>query len=586
MSAQVTTPTIETKTRKPAGRARGGLSLLQETLAEGVKLLAEEPQAFGQAFEVSATKGLPVFGIEQVDTLLVQKETCFLTAFDAPTLSSLFTFEEPLSSFGELVLPGEPSTAAAAMDTLDPIAAFPALMLSPLEEETTAVYALDGEPSRTNAIQAAPEETVEAANAPVEITEAELRSAAELLDLVASSPHPAKDVADRLEIIEDLIPALMEMNIRQANAEGRPDLAAALRALLDSAPLQQRAMEARRHSARLAAEPKRPPRVLFVAPGEDGALLQSLPAGALANSGVDVTLATRFPPDFQSRVDLVIARCPHENPELLKDLAACAAVDIPIILDLDVDVEQMPLEHPQYASLGLSNQLSARAYNAALLLAGRVRVPNEALAIPFRARGCKVHVIPNGWNRENHQWEKTAPERHGLQIGWIQNPGEFDDIAAIRRIILRVLREFPQARLVISGDPRAYQMFDSLPDSRRLYLPPVSLEDQPYLLRQIDILLIPLRNTPFNATQCDDRLMEAGLRGIPWVASPAPAFTEWGQGGLLAAAPDEWHSHLRQLMLDESSRATLGMAGRMKAEGREISRLAKRWLDLVQETLQ
>jgi len=550
MSAHVTTPVIETRAKKSSGRARGGLSLLQETLAEGAKLLIEEPLANELVVLEPAA-----FNLEQADTLLVQKETSFLTAFDAPTLSSLFTFEEPDSVSGEFVLSIEADAAAP-----------------------DAPLAADAELGR-------PPAEAEAPSAPVEISADELRSAAELLALVASSPHPAQAVAERLESIEDLLPALMEINIRQANADGRPDLAAALRTLLDSAPLQQRAIEARRQSARLEAEPKQPRRVLFLAPGEDSALLQSLPAGALANLGVEVTLATRFPPDFQSQLDLVIAHRPHENPELLKDLAACAAANIPIILDLDVDIEQMPLDHPQYGALGLSNQLSARAYNAALLLASRLRVPNETMAVSFRARGCKVHVIPNGWSRENHQWEKAAPERHGLQIGWIQNPGEFDDIAAIRRIILRVLREFPQARLVISGDPRAYQMFDSLPESRRLYLPPVSLEDQPYLLRQIDILLVPLRNTPFNATQCDDRLMEAGLRGIPWVASPVPAFIEWGQGGLVASAPDEWHSHLRQIMRDETSRATLGMAGRMKAESREMSRLAKRWIDLIEETL-
>jgi glycosyltransferase involved in cell wall biosynthesis len=137
--------------------------------------------------------------------------------------------------------------------------------------------------------------------------------------------------------------------------------------------------------------------------------------------------------------------------------------------------------------------------------------------------------------------------------------------------------------LVIACDAQTYQIFDNLPEARRLYLPPVRLEDYPYLLGQIDILVMPMRSKPYNLSLPDRPLMEAGVRRIPWVASPIPAFVDWGVGGLIAKDPVEWHHCLRQLILDPEMRADLGEAGRQKAESREAGVLGKTWLELVRE---
>jgi glycosyltransferase involved in cell wall biosynthesis len=197
-----------------------------------------------------------------------------------------------------------------------------------------------------------------------------------------------------------------------------------------------------------------------------------------------------------------------------------------------------------------------------------------------------VHVIPEGWTDRNTLWEKPANPRHTVNLGWMSPPGEIEEVNQIRRVIIRVMREFPQVRLVISGDAQVYQLFDSLPEARRLYLPPVSAEDYPYLLGQVDILMVPLHNTPYNCSLCDRRLMEAGARGIPWVASPIPSHIDWNDGGLIAATADEWHTYLRQLVLDPNLRVSLGLAGRKKTESRKIDYLAKTWFDLFVSCMQ
>ena len=325
-----------------------------------------------------------------------------------------------------------------------------------------------------------------------------------------------------------------------------------------------------------------PLRLLFLAPfGAEMHSRLALPAEALSALGHHTTLAGDFPLESLSEFDAIIAHRPHCDPRLLEGLAACAAARIPVLLDLDLNFEEMPLNHPGYPAMGLGTLARSKAYAAGLALAEKICVPNQALGDSFESAGYPVHVIPDGWSQRNALWDKPAPPRHTLNLGWLGSPGQMEDIALIRRIVARLLHEFPHIRLVLSGDVRVYHVFDSLPESRRLFLPPVSCEDYPYLLGQVDIFLAPLRNIPFNRAISDRWLVEAGVRRIPWVASHSPAARDWGAGGFVANSLDEWHAHLRKLILDEDLRTALGRSGRNKAEAREMNHLVYDWLELL-----
>lgn len=426
------------------------------------------------------------------------------------------------------------------------------------------------------------------------VSENEVLKASELLHTIIHSSRPAQTVAESLDQIDALLPALLELNIRQARADGRPDLAQGLQYLLDNILLQMRSQPAKcapvvaSTAARRTAR-TRPPadlRVLFLRPSAAGQAADgNLAADALAHLGCQVDSAPALPTTVANQYDVVVANRPHSDQTIMEGLAACAAAQVPIILDLDIDVEHMPLDHPDYEAHGLGTPARARAYTAALLLANVIRVPGEAFAASLQGTGKRVAFIPEGWNRNNDLWYKPTSLRHTLNLGWVGSPGGPDDLLEIRRILVRVLREFPHVQMVIGGDPQAYKLFDHLPDGRCLFLPAASPEDYPYLLGQIDLLAVPLRNTPFYRAVSDRRLMEAGVRGIPWVASPVPAFIDWNAGGLVAYSLEEWHTYLRQLVLDSDLRTCLGQAGRQQADDREMKVLGKAWLGLIESVL-
>jgi tetratricopeptide (TPR) repeat protein len=423
------------------------------------------------------------------------------------------------------------------------------------------------------------------------ISENEVRQAEQLLNEVMHSASPAKMVSDRLDEIDALLPALIELNIRQARTEGRADLAETLEDIMANLILQVEPGEMEDIHTHSNKEPAkaRPAQVKSVLVtgkfSHESPFRQALIVKTLGEQGYDVTTQMPRAGETWDQYDLVIAHNPHGNLDLMRGLAARAGARLPILVDLDVDFHLLPTDHPNYATLGLGEPGVARALTAALQLADCVTVGTEAAAESLQQAGYNPVVIPDGWHRSNLLWYKPAPLRTTLNLGLMLMQGQLEDAASIRRAVVRILREFPQSRLVISGDPKVYQLFDSVPDTRRMFLPPVEMEDYPYLLAQFDFLLAPLRDIPYNHQRSDRILVEAGVRRIPWIASPVRPYLNWASGGLIASSLDEWYTHLRGLMQDHEMRLKLGQAGYQKALQRELQPLGKSWHQLIQQLL-
>jgi glycosyltransferase involved in cell wall biosynthesis len=422
------------------------------------------------------------------------------------------------------------------------------------------------------------------------VTDDEVARAARMLQDILHNPEPAQEVARRLDEIDALLPALLELNIRQARADGRSELVHPLEDLLHYIDLQVRV---RREDLALpdmpiSGEPdsiRR--RFLFLTPG-DGAISprERIAIEAMESRGFHPEVTREVNIDLLRAADAVAVFDPHTSSIAMETLALCAGSHVPVVVDLSDDFERMPMDHPAYAQRGLGQPQAAKTHAAAIQLADVISVPSGMMADSLRAYGRAVELIPDGWSRRNELWEKPSPRRHSLNVGWFSGSGGIEDLALVRRAIIRLMREFSHVHLIVGGDPAAYQMFESLPDTRRLFLPPAHADDFPFLLGQVDILLLPYRNTAYHQAASDRPVMEAGAKGVPWVSSPMPAFVEWAAGGLVAGAVDEWHLQLRTMVLDESLRSSLAADGRAKAGTREVSRLGERWEALFRQAIQ
>jgi glycosyltransferase involved in cell wall biosynthesis len=429
--------------------------------------------------------------------------------------------------------------------------------------------------------------------APILVDDVEM--AADLLNTILTSTQPAQFVAEHLDEIDALLPALIELNVRQARADGQPELADALAELrqnilvqieLRELPEEQPGLAQKTGHVKAGPRSHSAPQIFILNPdGREPSSRMILAAEALAASGCQVQFTENEEVDLTDKPDVVLVSNSHTSPVLMRQLAVYTAANVPIVHDLDLDFEEMPGNHSDYAQRGLGNLDNSRAYMASLMLARCITVPSTAMASAISQARCPVRVIPDGWSEKNSLWKKAASPRTTLNLGWAGQLGQIEDINMVRRQVNRILREYRQIQLVIAGDAAIYQLFDSLSENRKLFLPATGPEDRPYLLSQMDMIFVPLRNIPFNRAHSDQILVESGVRKVPWVASDIPAFQEWGEGGLIASTMDDWFTCLRRLASSDSLRQELGQKGYQKALLREKKYLGSAWLGAIQECL-
>jgi glycosyltransferase involved in cell wall biosynthesis len=420
-----------------------------------------------------------------------------------------------------------------------------------------------------------------------QVSERDLSSASKLLDDYLNSATPAQAVAEHMDEINHLLPALIELNIRQARHDGQIDVVDALQEMLSNLLIQGDIEDGQTASnLKDRAQVRNKPQIFMggVCSGEAPYRLLSMEQ-TLTEAGYEIQKLDLSRGDETinwERFDLVVAHNPHGSPTLSRGVAARAAANLPVLVDLAADFSHLPSNHPDYSVLGLDDPTVKRSYQASMQLASCISVPGEGFANLLRQASYPVETIPDGWNQYDFLWSRPSHNSPFFNLGLNLIAGQGDDVLTLRRAVTRVVREFPHTRLVLTGDMEIYQLFDNLPEPRKVFLPPVELEDYPYILAQMDLLLVPFKEDEFNRTRSDRRLMEAGVRRIPWIGSPIPAHVEWGSGGLLASTTDEWYAQLQTLIQDRELREKFGQSGYQKALQRENQALSKLWTQLAQ----
>jgi glycosyltransferase involved in cell wall biosynthesis len=424
------------------------------------------------------------------------------------------------------------------------------------------------------------------------ITNEDVVNANQLMDTILKSKSPSTIVSEHLDEIDQLLPALIELNIRQTRTQGRADLAEALEDILSDVLFDVEGFE--EEEEKLKTQPVNinldtAPKIII-----DGVNSKESPfrlahiQSALQKAGFNISGVSNLEEsEFGIReADFVLLHNPHSKAKLVKMLAERAGMNKPTIVDFDMDFRKIPIHHADYAIMGMSSPEQFRAFTTVLQLADLITVASEHSAKGFLAEGFNVLHIPEMWNEENELWKKESKPRDMLNIGIMAVTGQLSDIAEVRRGIVRIIREFPQTRLVVSGDADAYRLFDSLPEDRRAFYPDVEPDDYPFMLSQMDIIISPYELNEVNQHHSDRILMESGIKSIPWIASPIASYQKWNSGGILAESIEDLYFSLKKLILDPKTRKQLGDAGNRKALGREVKEYSKVWEQAVMQVVE
>lgn len=280
---------------------------------------------------------------------------------------------------------------------------------------------------------------------------------------------------------------------------------------------------------------------------------------------------------FETRYDLIVCSRPN-NPEILQYFKMRK---MPILVDIDDDFWAIPKSHPGYMGIGPGNKLAIDGMEKCLELADAITTSTEILKNKFIDRyGNKVFLVENGWDNSNENWTKSLfiknPEN--VYIGWGGTITHRNDFNLVLNALHLITKKFSNTKIVIYGDPEIYLMINKIPENQKVFVPPTEYYLYPGVIGSFDILLAPLLENVFNDAKSDIKLVDAGARKIPWVASRSKAYLKWYEGGCFASTTNEWEEHLSEFIISHYKRKRYGEAGYQKALKRESRVIVKDWI--------
>jgi O-antigen biosynthesis protein len=273
---------------------------------------------------------------------------------------------------------------------------------------------------------------------------------------------------------------------------------------------------------------------------------------------------------------LVIWRAVWSNV-VAQAVAAARQAGAIIVFDVDdymIDPELARVELIDgIRSQGLSEDAVADCYSQmqrTMLTADYCTCPTIPLAKALRVFGKPTFVLPNGFDentftvsrRARVAWSTGLADKL-IRIGYVAGTRTHQkDFAQAAAAVARILREYPECRLVLfkgsfqdvskpTLDLDEFSEFFGL-EAQIEWRHCVPLEQLPQEMARLDVSLVPLEvGNVYCEAKSELKFFEAALAGVPTVASPTVplrAAIRHGITGFLAITQHEWYNSLKRLV--------------------------------------
>lgn len=205
------------------------------------------------------------------------------------------------------------------------------------------------------------------------------------------------------------------------------------------------------------------------------------------------------------------------------------------------------------------------------------------LADRLRAHGKRVFVVPNKLSDADVETAEKALKSHhddkgdtSVTLAYFSGSASHDrDFATISEPLLGILGGYPKVDLVIYGPLHLDKRFDAF-GGRIRRVPYAPRERHWEHIADSDINLAPLViGDPFCESKSELKFFEAGILGVPTVASATGVFREAiedGIDGFVCATSEEWTEKLIQLIVDPDLRKRIGARARGKTLAKYVTK--------------
>lgn len=303
----------------------------------------------------------------------------------------------------------------------------------------------------------------------------------------------------------------------------------------------------------------------IIAPGEGGGM-----NALVTRDGKVVDVV-----DFDA--DVIVAQRPMSQ-RLADCLRLYQAKGVRIVVDLDDDLGAVhpsntawDAVHPKM-SPDSNWQIAAEVCRTADL----VTVTTPELADRYGRHG-RVAVVPNCIPRGYLTVQKERLDH--VTVGWSGWVGTHPtDLQVTRGAVGRALAKTGARFRNVGPGERIADALGVAAD-RFECTGWVTIRDWPTELAKLDVGIVPLEDSRFNGAKSALKGLEFAAVGVPFVASPVPAYRALAAAGagILAPKPKVWEAAVKQLVADPAYRADVAARGKRAAEALVLEDHAWDW---------
>ena len=266
-------------------------------------------------------------------------------------------------------------------------------------------------------------------------------------------------------------------------------------------------------------------------------------------------------------------------------------IGVPIILDLDDNLLELPANHPDRLSHYYTDSLLPLLQSITDVDA--ITVTTKTLQKELSKYNKSVYLLPN--YVDDSLWKFKAPKSHSndddlkiIYMGSQSHKPDFDLVANALEIVLNI---YPRLSLYAYG----VQLPDSLQNHpKAYYIPSETIDYESFAsyfhAKEMDIAIAPLSTTSFNNYKSPLKFYEYSVNGLPGVYSKVGPYIdaiEHGKTGLLSDnETNEWVKHLEALITDADLQKRIVNQAQEKIRSENLlSKNSYRWLEVYEEIL-
>lgn len=224
-----------------------------------------------------------------------------------------------------------------------------------------------------------------------------------------------------------------------------------------------------------------------------------------------------------------------------------------------------------------------------------VTVTTDKLAEVFSPYNKNVRILPNCIDLP--QWNKLNIVRENpdeIRICWAGGYSHWEDLFMIRQPLIEIGKKYPNVKILMLGY-MPVSMERDFTSGQVEFHPWVETPAHPYRLAamDIDIAVIPLKDTIFNRSKSNIKLVEFSALKIPSVVSYISPYKEFadldnGENGVFIDEnmKDGWFEGIEFLINNEIIRREIGQKARKTVEDNfDINKRYNEWINVYSEVL-